>query len=159
MVTICKQHFQMHFFLNKNDCILIKLSVKFLPNGSSHNKTVLVHVMALCHKAISYYLNECWLNSMTLYGVPLNWKYGIVTMCLCVSIEQYKYNLSSHTISINIYNDSDSLILMVGILMLVICNHEVFYRHLVRLSAMNLSWSHATLSSVQWITSFHKMPP
>ena len=43
-------------FLNKNDRIMIKISLKFVPRSPTDNKPVLVQVMAWCwirHKPIS----------------------------------------------------------------------------------------------------------
>ena len=37
--------FQM-YFLNENECILIQISLKFVPKGSIDNKSALIQVMA-----------------------------------------------------------------------------------------------------------------
>ena len=43
----------------------IKISLKFIPEGSINNKSVLFQVMAWRRQATSYYLNQCWPSFLT----------------------------------------------------------------------------------------------
>ena len=44
-LTFCRQHFQMHFFLNENRLILIHIAPKFVPSGPINYKLTLVQMM------------------------------------------------------------------------------------------------------------------
>ena len=45
-------------FLNENNWLSIKISLKFVPNGAIDSKSALIHVMALRRQATSHYLNH-----------------------------------------------------------------------------------------------------
>ena len=67
-LPFCRQHFQMHF-LAKKVCILILISLKFVPMHPVVNKLALVCVMAwqlLGDKPFQY---QCWSRYLTRYGV------------------------------------------------------------------------------------------
>ena len=40
-----------------------------MPQDLTNDKSTLVQVMAWCHQATSHYLSQCWLSSLTPYGV------------------------------------------------------------------------------------------
>ena len=56
-------------FMDENLCILIWISLKFVPEGPIDNKSTLVQVMAWSHRVTSHYLSQCWPRSMLPYGV------------------------------------------------------------------------------------------
>ena len=68
MTAFCR-YFQMHFFKEKF-CILIQISLKYIPGGPTDHKSALVEVMmARCSQAISHCLNQCWPRYVSLYGI------------------------------------------------------------------------------------------
>ena len=55
-------------FLNENVWILIKISLRFVPNGQINNIPALVQIM-VCHvPATSHYLNQWWLVYWCIYA-------------------------------------------------------------------------------------------
>ena len=54
-----------YIFLNKNLCILIKISLKCISKGPINHKSAMIHVMA-CHQT-SHYLDQCWPRRLTPY--------------------------------------------------------------------------------------------
>ena len=52
-------------FVNENDWISIKISLKFIPKSPIDNKSVLDQVMAWRRQAPSHYLNQCWPSFLT----------------------------------------------------------------------------------------------
>ena len=52
-------------FVNENDWMSIKISLKFIHEGPIDNKSVLVQVMAWRRQATSHYLNQCWPSFLT----------------------------------------------------------------------------------------------
>ena len=46
-------------------CILIKITLKFVPFGLIHHETSVVPIMAWCPEAATHYLNKWWLNMRT----------------------------------------------------------------------------------------------
>ena len=52
-------------FVNENDWMSIKISLKFIPKCAIDNKSALVQVMAWHRQATSHYLNQCWPSSVT----------------------------------------------------------------------------------------------
>ena len=57
-----------YILMNQNVCILIQISLKFLPMYPIHNKSALTQVKAWCRQATSLYLNQYWIWSMMPYG-------------------------------------------------------------------------------------------
>ena len=55
------RHFAIHF-MNEKNCILIRISLKFVPNGPKDNRSALVRVMAWCRAII-------WTNAD-----PFHWR-------------------------------------------------------------------------------------
>ena len=55
-------------FLNENVKILIKNSVKFVPNGPFNNNPALVQIMAGADQATSHYLNQWWSDHRRIYA-------------------------------------------------------------------------------------------
>ena len=45
-------------------------ALRWMPQDLTDDKSALVQVIAWCHQATSYYLNQCWLSSLSPYGVP-----------------------------------------------------------------------------------------
>ena len=43
--------------------------IRWIPQDLTDNKSTLVQVMAWCHQVTSHYLNQCWLSSLSPYGV------------------------------------------------------------------------------------------
>ena len=41
----------------------------WMPQDFTDDKSTLVQVMAWCHQATSHYLSQCWLSSLSPYGV------------------------------------------------------------------------------------------
>ena len=44
-------------------------ALQWMPQGLADDKWTLVQVMAWCHQATSHYLSQCWLSSLSTYGV------------------------------------------------------------------------------------------
>ena len=44
-------------------------SLRWMPQDLTDNKSTLVQVMAWCRQATSHYLSQCWLSSLSPYGV------------------------------------------------------------------------------------------
>ena len=66
-------------FVNEKICILIEISLKFVPRGLIDNKAVLVQAMAWRQRATSHYLNRCWSSSLThIYGTGGRWVNSLV---------------------------------------------------------------------------------
>ena len=72
--------------LNENYCILIQISLKFVPEGSNDNKSTLVQVMA-CVSLMSSHnlinLNPFWPSSMMRLGSTGCWIQGPVLILIC----------------------------------------------------------------------------
>ena len=51
-------------YLNENDRILIRISLKFVPRKPVDNKPALIKIMAR-HRTSGHYLNQCWPISLT----------------------------------------------------------------------------------------------
>ena len=49
--------------------ISCKIVLWWMPLDLSDNKSTLVQVMAWCRQATSHYLSQCWLRSLSPYGV------------------------------------------------------------------------------------------
>ena len=45
-------------------------ALPWMPQDLTDDKSTLVRVMAWCLQAPSYYLSQCWLSSLSPYGVP-----------------------------------------------------------------------------------------
>ena len=79
-----------HIFLNENVSILIKILLKFVPNGPINNIPALLQNMAWCRQAESHYLNQCGLHYWFMYAA----------ICLNELILQRKaYNLEKVLLS------------------------------------------------------------
>ena len=46
-----------------------EITVKWIPQNLTNEKSTLVQVMACCHQATSHYLSHCWPRSMLPYGI------------------------------------------------------------------------------------------
>ena len=46
-----------------------EITFKWMPHSLTNKKSTLVQVMAWCHQATSHNLSQCWLRSMSPYGV------------------------------------------------------------------------------------------
>ena len=44
-------------------------ALRWMPQDLNDDKSTLVQVMAWCHQATSHYLSQCWLSSLSPYGV------------------------------------------------------------------------------------------
>ena len=44
-------------------------ALRWMPQDLTEDKLTLVQVMAWCHQATSHYLSQCWLSSLSPYGV------------------------------------------------------------------------------------------
>ena len=44
-------------------------ALSWMPQDLADDKSTLVQVMAWCHQATSHYLSQCWLSSLSPYGV------------------------------------------------------------------------------------------
>ena len=44
-------------------------ALQWMPQGLTDDKSALVQVMAWCRQATSHYLSQCWLSSLSPYGV------------------------------------------------------------------------------------------
>ena len=44
-------------------------ALRWMPQDLTDDKSALVQVMAWCHQATSHYLSQCWLSSLSPYGV------------------------------------------------------------------------------------------
>ena len=63
-----------NIFLNENDIIPIRISLKFVPKGPIDNKAALVQVMAWRWTG-DHYLNQCWPSSLThICGTRWRWR-------------------------------------------------------------------------------------
>ena len=51
--------------VNEEICILIKISLKFVPKDPIDNNPALVQIMVWRRIATSHYLNQCWPDSLT----------------------------------------------------------------------------------------------
>ena len=49
--------------------ISCKIALRWMPLDLTDDKSILVQVMAWCHQATSHYLSQCWLRSLSPYGV------------------------------------------------------------------------------------------
>ena len=49
--------------------ISCEITLRWMSQGLTDNKSTLVQVMAWCRQATSHYLNQCWRRSPTPYGV------------------------------------------------------------------------------------------
>ena len=45
-------------------------ALRWMPQDLTDDKSTLVQVMAWCHQATGHYLSQCWLSSLSPYGVP-----------------------------------------------------------------------------------------
>ena len=64
MATILTDDNVKCIYLNENDRILIRISLKFVPRKPVDNKPALVKIMAR-HRTSGHYLNQCWPISLT----------------------------------------------------------------------------------------------
>ena len=46
-----------------------EIALRWMPQNLPNEKSALVQVMAWCHQAASHYLSQCWLRSISPYGV------------------------------------------------------------------------------------------
>ena len=46
-----------------------EIALRWMPLDLTDDKSTLVQVMAWCHEATSHYLSQCWLSSLSSYGV------------------------------------------------------------------------------------------
>ena len=44
-------------------------ALQWMPQDLTDDKSTLVQVMAWCHQATSHYLSQCWLSSLSSYGI------------------------------------------------------------------------------------------
>ena len=64
----------MYIFMNGKFCILIQISLKFVPKGLIDNQSALVQVMAWWHQPTNHYLNQRWPSSLThICGTKGRW--------------------------------------------------------------------------------------
>ena len=56
-------------FIFSNASRTPKIVVRWLPKNSIDDESTLVLVMAWCRQATSHYLSQCWLRSMSPYGI------------------------------------------------------------------------------------------
>ena len=56
-------------FIFSNAIRTPKIIVRWLPKNSIDDESTLVLVMAWCRQATSHYLSQCWLRSMSPYGI------------------------------------------------------------------------------------------
>ena len=68
VAVILKYTFQNHYMEHSlgTHC---EIALMWMPHNLADEKSLTVQVMAWCHQAISYYLNQCWPRSMSPYGV------------------------------------------------------------------------------------------
>ena len=65
--------------------ISCKIVLKWMPMDLTDGKSTLVQVMAWCRQATSHYLSQCWLRSLSPYGVIrpqwvlIKWKIELLT--------------------------------------------------------------------------------
>ena len=49
--------------------IFCKIAIIWMQLDLTHDKTILVQVMAWCHQATSHYLGQCWPSSLSPHGI------------------------------------------------------------------------------------------
>ena len=71
-------------YVGKFKCVMLQhiLMIDTLSSSSKivhrHHKSILVLVKAWCYQATSHFLDQCWLNSMSYFGVTRGqWVYNI----------------------------------------------------------------------------------
>ena len=77
-------------FVNEKFCILIKISLKFVPKGSIDNKWALAQVMTWCRTGNC--LNQCWPSLMThIYGTR-RWVKWVIIRSWWLSNKQVQWH-------------------------------------------------------------------
>ena len=80
-------------FVNDGWGISYEIVLTWTPQNLSDDKSILVQVMAWCRQATSHYLSQCWLRSMSPYGVtrPLRVKFTakLADIRLLISLRMY----------------------------------------------------------------------
>ena len=63
-----------HILVIDGQVISCEITLRWMSQGLTDDKSTLIQVMAWCHQATSHYLNQCWSRSMSPYGVTrLQW--------------------------------------------------------------------------------------
>ena len=74
--------------------ISCEITLRWMSQGRTNDKSTLVQVMAWCPQATSHYLNQCWPRSMSPYGVTrLQWVNSSANHTLTL-----EYKISRHFI-------------------------------------------------------------
>ena len=74
--------------------ISCEITLRWMSQGHTDDKSILVQVMAWCHQAASHYLSQCWSRSLSPYGVTKpQWVNSSVNHTLTP-----EYNISRHFI-------------------------------------------------------------
>ena len=74
--------------------VAFEIAVRWISLDLTDDKSTLVQVMAWCHQATSHYLSQCWLRSMSPYGITrlnkliqASFRYCIYCECFCVWVQ------------------------------------------------------------------------
>ena len=87
--AILKMYFSnLFYWLVTSDLLMI------MPSDECHRTllmmSTLVQVMAWCHQTTSHNLSQCWLSSLSPYGVTrpqwVNVELGFITLDMCISL-------------------------------------------------------------------------
>ena len=54
---------------NRSLGIWCEITLRWMPQNLTNQKSTSVQVMAWCHQATNHYLNQCWPRSMSPYGI------------------------------------------------------------------------------------------
>ena len=69
-------------------------TLRWMPEDLTDDKSTLVLVMAWCRQATSHYLSQCWLSSLSPYGVARpQWVKDYKDILVCVLTQEQQYML------------------------------------------------------------------
>ena len=91
MAEILEHEIFKHIFLNEEVWILIRISLRFVPNGVIDNNQALVYIMAWRRIGDKPFLKQCWPDSLThIWGTRGRWLWCV--MYLTVVFHKHPYH-------------------------------------------------------------------
>ena len=69
-------------------------ALRWLPQDLTDDKSILVQVMAWCRQATSHYLSQCWLSSLSPYGIARpQWVHPLIYEWCHLATQIWRWNI------------------------------------------------------------------